>query len=101
MTSTDDLAAKVDALTATVDRLTRVIQSRLAPPARQLTYAQAERLGFSRRALERAVSRGVFTDDRPDKSGSRRVRLYEDELGVYRSDGESGVRRLREELGRI
>lgn len=99
-----DLAAKVDALAELMDarlhRLEAYIRSRLAPPARQLTLAQAAKLGFPKRTLQRLIAAGVFTDDRGGKRAGSACKLYEDELKEWRANGEAGVRRLRDELGR-
>lgn len=100
----DSLAARFARLEEAVEiglhRLETLIRAKLAPPVRQLRLAEAAKLGFARRTLQRMVARRVFTDDRAGKRKGSPVKLYEDELKVFRTDGEKGVLRLREELGR-
>ena len=96
----DPAADRLERLELAVHRLEVLIRSKLSPPVEQMTLAHAARLGFPRRTLSRLVAAGVFTDDRAMRRSGAPVRLYADELRVYRTDGEEGVMRLRRELGR-
>lgn len=97
-----DLAAKLDAVLAEQHELRRLVH-RMTVPVSVLTTAQAaERIGRSERVLCTITARGVFTDGRSPQNrvkGAPRL-YYADELDVYRSEGEAGVRRLRAALGR-
>lgn len=101
MTATDEtLAEKIDRLTAVVHQLERVVRGRLAPPTEVLDYDGIAARGWPRRTVERAAAAGVFSDRRSGKrQGSKRLFLL-DELEAFFVDGESGVRRLREAMGR-
>lgn len=96
----EDPAGLLKQLADKIDRLERVVSGRLLPPVRQVTLAEAVKLGFPRRTLERAVAQGVFTDYRARRRRGAPIRLYQDELEAYRTDGEAGVCRLRHQLGR-
>lgn len=97
-----ELVNKLDTILEQNHAILRQLQ-RLGTPAELLdTEAAAEAAGVSTMTLRRMAARGVFTDGRPPKKRRSQVprRWYADECVVYRSEGEAGVRRLREVQGR-
>lgn len=81
----------------------RAMVARLCVPVDVLHTADvARRLGRSEKTVKRLFARGVFTDARPPGkrvAGSDRL-TYADEVAAYLAEGEAGVRRVRQELGR-
>lgn len=94
-------AADVEALRAEIRTLTALVRGKLNPAPPQLTLDEAVKLKLSRHTLMALVARGVFTDHRGLKRRGSPIRLYADELQAYREDGIEGVRRLREDMGRL
>jgi hypothetical protein len=82
----------------------RAMVARLCVPVDVLHTAEvARRLGRSVPTVNRLFARGVFSDARPPgtrRPGSDRL-TFGDEVAVYLAEGEAGVRRLRESLGRL
>lgn len=104
-----DLTAMLVALHEKVDRVLEQNhqlmrhQQRAATPVDLIdTDEAARRAGVSKSTLRVLAARAVFTDGRPpDKRSMQNPRRwYADEIAVYRTAGEAGVRRLREEQGR-
>jgi hypothetical protein len=96
------ILAKLDAVLAEQHELRRLVhRMTVVVDVLQMPEA-AQRLGVSPRTVERLAARCVFTDARsPERRLARVARLFfADELDVYRIEGERGVKRLREALGR-
>lgn len=95
-------AEQLNAVLAELHAIKRIVH-RLAVPVDVLnSAAAAERLSRSVKTIKRLHARGIFTDGRAPgnrKPGADLVFLA-DEIEVYRAEGEAGVRRLRDELGR-
>lgn len=94
--------AKLDVILAELHEFRRII-NRLVLPAEVINVAEAaRRLARSAKTLRLLHARRVFTDGRaPEcrRAGSPLV-FYADEIETYREEGERGVKRLREKLGR-
>ncbi len=97
------IASKLDAVLFEQHQLRQLLH-RMTVPVNVLSASQASsRLGVSASTLDRITARAVFTDARaPERrvKGAPRT-YYADEIDVYRSEGEKGVKRLRVELGRL
>jgi hypothetical protein len=96
------ILAKLDAVLAEQHSL-RLLVHRLTVPVDVLNIEQAAaRLAVSVRTMERLTARELFTDARPP--GRRVARVprvyYADELEIYRTEGEPGLREHRERFGR-
>lgn len=96
------ILAKLDVLIAEQHELRRLVHKLAVPVDVLLSRDAAKRIGVSLRTLEGLTSTGLFSDARaPERRGRGSPRTYfTDELDVYRTDGEVGVKRLRRELGR-
>jgi len=97
------VVSKLDTILAELHEVRRA-QSQFIVPVDVLTAAEAaRRIGVSERTLRRRyVATGVLSDARePGRRGTNSPRqFYADEIEVLKAEGEGGVRRLREQLGR-
>lgn len=96
------VVSRLDAILAQNHAILRQLQ-RLGTPVDLLdTDGAAAAAGVSTKTLHRMAARGVFTDGRPPGKRCKQSprRWYADECAVYRTEGEAGVRRLREVQGR-
>lgn len=97
-----ELNRKLDTILAQNHHIQHLLQ-RLSMPVELVQKDDAAKAaGVSVRELRLMTAMGVFTDGRtPAKRRTRaRRRWYMDECVIYRTQGEAGVRRLREEKGR-
>lgn len=94
--------AKLDAVLAEQHELRRLVH-RMTVPVEVVSLAEAaRRLSCSTKSVKRLHAGRLFTDGRPPEkrvAGADLV-FYADEIDAYRADGERGVKRLREQLGR-
>lgn len=95
--------AKLDAILAEQHELRRLVH-KMTIVTETINLAEAaRRLSRSEVTIRRLVARAIFSDGRaPEnrKPGADLV-FYADEIEIYRSEGEKGVKRLREHLGRM
>ncbi len=94
--------AKLDAVLTEQHELRRLVH-RITVPVDVVNIAEAaKRLSRCKRTVKALVARGIFTDGRAPENRVRGADLvfFADEIEVYRTEGEKGVKRLRKELGR-
>lgn len=94
--------AKLDAVLSELHELRRLVH-RIAVPLETVNLAEAaRRLCRSTKTVKRLHARRLFSDGRPPElrvAGADLV-FFADEIDAYRLEGEMGVKRVREELGR-
>ena len=80
----------------------RIVNRNAVPVDLVDTDEAARRAGVSKTTLRYLAMRSVFTDGRPPEKRVKQCprRWYADEVAAYRTEGEAGVRRLREQTGR-
>lgn len=96
------ILAKLDAVLQEQHELRRMV-NRLTLPVEVVNIAEAaRRIARSTRTVKSLVARGIFSDGRAPETRVRGADLvfFADEIEVYRIEGERGVKRLREQLGR-
>lgn len=96
------ILAKLDAVLAEQHELRRLVHRMTVPVDVLSTGEAAKRLGCAGSTMERLAARSIFTDARaPERrvTGCPRI-YYADEIDAYRAEGERGVNRIRDELGR-
>lgn len=98
----DRVLAQNGQLLAQNHELVRQSQRTATPVDLVDTDEAVRRSGASKKVLYVLAARGVFTDGRPPEKRTAQCprRWYVDECVVYRTEGEAGVRRLRETFGR-
>jgi hypothetical protein len=96
------LMAKLEVIMTLNHQVLRELQRLSTPVDLVDTEEAARRAGVSVRTLVRLTAMQVFTDGRPpEKRGTKAPRrYYADEVNLYRTEGEDGVRRFQEEQGR-
>lgn len=94
--------AKLDAVLSELHELRRLVH-RIAVPLETVTLTEAaRRLCRSTKTVKRLHARRLFSDGRPPElrvAGADLV-FFADEIDAYRLEGEMGVKRVRESLGR-
>lgn len=94
--------SRFNAVLAEQQRMVRLLY-KIAMPVPVMTQAEAAKFfGRSTKWVRKRFADGTFSDTRPPDLRSRGANrgVFADEAEVYRAEGEDGLRRLKEIMGR-